>query len=92
MPRPTEIERRLNSLEQRVDYLDANGTRAQGVLGAQVANQTADIAEIRAKIEAIDTKLDSAARVRVNQYVGIAVALLPIYVLLFLSLFHVAPA
>lgn len=92
MPRPIEIERRLSAIEQRIDYIDNNGTRAQVGLSTQVANQTSDIAEIRAKVGEIDTKLDSAARVRLNQYVAIAVALLPIYVLLFLSLFHVTPA
>lgn len=92
MPSQAEIERRLHSLEQRLDYIDTNGTRAQTALSVQVSNQTSDIAEIRAKVDGIDTKLDSAARVRINQYVGIAVALLPIYVLLFMSLFHVTPA
>lgn len=92
MPHPTEIQRRLDALEQRINYIDTNGTRAQGILSTQVANQTSDIAEIRAKVDGIDNKLDSAARVRINQYVGIAVALLPIYVLLFMSLFHVTPA
>jgi hypothetical protein len=56
-----------------------------------MTNQTADIAELSGRVEKIDGKLDSAAKQRLSQYVGLAMALLPIYVLLFLSLFHVKP-
>lgn len=91
MPRQTETERRLDAIEQRLGWLDEHGTRGVDALRAQVTNQTTDIVEINARLDKIDTKLDSAARVRGNQYIGFAMALLPIYVLLFLSLFHVTP-
>jgi tetrahydromethanopterin S-methyltransferase subunit G len=92
MPRPTEVDRRLNAIEHRLDYIDTTGTRGTISLTTQVTNQGTDIAEIRQRIDGMDAKLDSAARMRVNQYIGFVMAILPIYVLLFMSLFHVTPA
>jgi hypothetical protein len=82
----------MSDLEARITDIDRNGTRSTIGLTSQVANQGADIAEISGKLKEIDAKLDSAARVRFSQYVGFAMALLPVYVLLFLALFHVTPA
>lgn len=90
--RPSDIERRLEALEQRMAWLDEHGTRGVDSLRVQVSNQTTDIAGISGRLDAIEVKIDSAARVRFNQYIGIGLALLPIYVLLFMSIFHVTPA
>lgn len=87
-----DIERRLSQVEQRLNWLDEHGTRGVDGLRAQVTNQTTDIVEINGRLDKIEVKLDSAARVRSNQYIAYIISLLPIYVLLFMSLFHVTPA
>lgn len=81
----------MTDIERRLHDMDVNGTRGVIALTTQVANQAADIQALMGRLDKIDAKLDSAARIRLNQYVGVGLALLPIYVLLFLSLFHVSP-
>lgn len=92
MPRQTDTERRIEAVERRLDFIDVNGTRGVGEIQSQLTNQATDIGQLAGRLDAIDAKLDNAARMRLQQYVGLAMALLPIYVLLFLSLFHVKPA
>lgn len=92
MPRQTDIERRIDALERRLTELDNSGTRGVIALTAQVANQSADIVAVNGRLDQIQEKLDSAARVRLSQYLGFAMALMPVYVLLFLTVFHVRPA
>lgn len=82
----------MSQVEQRLNWLDEHGTRGVDGLRAQVTNQTTDIVEINGRLDKIEVKLDSAARVRSNQYIAYIISLLPIYVLLFMSLFHVTPA
>lgn len=92
MPRQTDTERRLDALEQRLDRIDQTGTRGTEAVRVQLSNQATDLVALSGRLDKIDEKLDSAARIRFNQYIGLALALLPIYVLLFLTLFHVKPA
>lgn len=92
MANSSDIERRLDTLESRMAWLDEHGTRGVDSLRAQVSGQTADIGELKGRLDKIDGKIDSASRQRMSQYIGLAMALLPIYVLLFLTLFHVKPA
>lgn len=92
MPRQSDTERRLDALEQRIDRIDQTGTRGTEAVRVQLSNQATDLVALSGRLDKIDEKLDSAARIRFNQYIGLALALLPIYVLLFLTLFHVKPA
>lgn len=91
MARYREIVKRLDLLEQRLTWLDEHDTRGVTGLRVQLQEQAKDIATNTAALATISTKLDSAAQARRQQYLSIALALLPIYVLLFLSLFHVSP-
>jgi len=92
MPRQTDIERRIDTLERRLTELDNSGTRGVIALTTQVANQSADIVAVNGRLDKIEEKLDSVARVKLSQYLGFAMALMPVYVLLFLTVFHVRPA
>ena len=92
MPRQSDTERRLDALEQRIDRIDQTGTRGTEAVRVQLSNQATDLVALSGRLDKIDEKQDSAARIRYNQYIGLSLALLPIYVLLFLTLFHVKPA
>lgn len=86
-----ETDRRLHDLEQRIAWLDEHGTRGVQGLQIQLQEQGKDIAEATVGLAAVGSKIDALSANRLQQYVTIGLALLPVYVLLFLSLFHVTP-
>lgn len=86
-----DIDKRIDKIEQRLEWLDEHGTRGVQVLQVQITEQAKDITENTARLAAISAQLDAQGSARRQQFVMIALSLLPIYVLLFLSLFHVSP-
>lgn len=87
-----DIDRRVDKLEQRIVWLDEHGTRGVQVLQVQITEQAKDITDNTARLAAISAQIDAQSSARRQQFVMIALSLLPIYVLLFLSLFHVSVA
>lgn len=87
-----DIDKRIDKIEQRLEWLDEHGTRGVQVLQVQITEQAKDITDNTARLAAISAQLDAQGSARRQQFVMIALSLLPIYVLLFLSLFHVSPA
>lgn len=86
-----DIERRIDKVEQRLTWLDEHGTRGVQALQVQITEQAKDITDNTARLAAISAQIDAQGSARRQQFVMIALSLLPIYVLLFLSLFHVTP-
>lgn len=86
-----DIDKRIDKIEQRLEWLDEHGTRGVQVLQVQITEQAKDIVENTARLASISAQLDAQGSARRQQFVMIALSLLPIYVLLFLSLFHVSP-
>ena len=72
-------------------WLDEHDTRGVAALRVQLTGQAKDISDNTVALAGISVKLDSAVSARRQQYLSIGLALMPIYVLLFLSLFHVSP-
>lgn len=91
VPRNNDIAKRLDQLEARIAWLDEHGTRGVEGLRVQLGEQAKDIAATTTAVASISTKLDGMATIRRQQIAGAALALLPIYVLLFMALFHVQP-
>ena len=91
VPNLRDIDKRVDRIERRLAWLDEHGTRGVQVLQVQIAEQAKDIAEGTARLAAISAQIEAQASARRQQFVMIALSLLPIYVLLFLSLFHVTP-
>lgn len=87
-----DIDKRIDKIEQRLEWLDEHGTRGVQVLQVQITEQAKDLAENTVRLASIATQIDAQGSARRQQFVMIALSLLPIYVLLFLSLFHVSPA
>lgn len=90
--RNSDLARRIETLEQRVVWLDEHDTRGVQGLRVQLQEQQVDTAANTAKLTSIDAKIDALRQQRGQQYTYLALSLLPIYVLLFLALFHVTPA
>lgn len=86
-----DIERRLTAVEQRLAWLDEHGTRGVQVLQVQITEQAKDIVENTTRLATISAQIDQMGNARRQQFIMISLSLLPIYVLLFLSLFHVSP-
>ena len=87
-----DIEKRVDKVEQRLAWLDEHGTRGIQGLQVQIAEQAKDIIDNTARLAAISAQIEAQSSARRQQFVMIALSLLPIYALLFLSLFHVSPA
>lgn len=86
-----ETLRRLAAIERRLDWIDQNDTRGVPGLRLQLSEQAKDITQNTAALEVIKGKIDNIAAQRRQQYVSVGLALLPVYILLFLTVFHIAP-
>lgn len=84
-----ELRRRMTALEQRMDFIDQHGTRGvEGIRQVQVS-QAGDLGEIKASVQLVTNKVESIVVGSWRRSLSFAVAVAPLYILLFLSVFHV---
>ena len=80
-----DTRRRITEVERRIDWLDQNGTRGFEAMRAQLAEQAKDLETIDRRIGDVHNLLDDMRAGRMRTFAAYALAIMPIYVLLFLS-------
>lgn len=83
-----DTARRLDQLEHRVDWLDQHGTRGVEAIRIQLTEQARDIGTIEQRVTDVHTILDAMRSTRIGTFIAYALAIIPVYVLLFLSVIH----
>lgn len=84
-----ELRRRMTAIERRMDFIDQHGTRGvEGIRQVQVSQAT-DLGEIKASVQGMQNKVESISQNSWRRSVSFAIAVAPLYILLFLSVFHV---
>ncbi len=86
-----DLARRIAAAEDRITRLDEHGTRGVDSIKVIQAEQARDLGKIEAQVAAVSVKLDGITSRQWQRLVGFALAVLPIYVLLFLAVFGVKP-
>lgn len=97
--RTSDLDRRLTVVEEKLIYIDQYGTRGVGTVQTQMADVKADMAKLEASMETFKTStaasladlkksVDGRDRSRWQVLGGYVVALIPVYILLFLTVGH----
>lgn len=85
----SETRRRIAAVEHRLDWLDEHGTRGVDSLRIQLTEQAKDIAAICVQVEQIGNKVGQADSARWQRFAAYALAIIPVYVLLILTVVKV---
>lgn len=85
----SDTRRRLSAVEQRLGWLDEHGTRGVDGLRVQIVEQAKDLGKVEQHLAEMSTKLDGLRSGRAAQFGAYALAIIPVYVLLFLSVFGI---
>lgn len=81
----TDVRRRLTEAERRIDWLDQHGTRGMEALRVQMTEQAKDLGSIGQSVTDIHSILDDLRSNRTRAFIAFLLAILPIYVLLFMA-------
>lgn len=84
----SDTKRRLSQVEQRLDWLDQHGTRGVEGIRIQLTEQAHDIGTIEQRVTDVHAILDAMRSTRIGTFIAYALAIIPVYVLLFLSVTH----
>ena len=84
-----ELGRRVSEVESRLQWLDEHGTRGVDAIRAAQQSQATDLGEIKGQIMQLGGKVDSLSGTQWPRVLGFAAVVAPIYILLFLAVFHV---
>lgn len=82
-----ELDRRVTGLENRLAWLDEHGTRGVDGIRLQIKDIAEDIGKVDARTEELGKKVDARFANGWQRFLAYGLALLPIYVLLFLAVF-----
>jgi hypothetical protein len=85
MLRNSDLARRIDAAEKRIDWLDTHGTRGVEAIRIQITELANDIGQHSGLITALSGKLDTIAGRGWQRFLAYALAILPVYVLLFLA-------
>lgn len=77
--------RRLTAVEQRVAWLDEHGTRGVDGIRIQLTEMAKDYGQAEGAIKVLSDKLDVITGRGWQRFMAYGLALLPVYVLLFLA-------
>jgi len=82
----TDLTRRVTVLENRLDYLDQHGTRGVGVIQVQLMEMSKDIGKVEHQLGQQQKSIDAVRSGRWATFTAYAIALLPLYILLFIAI------
>ena len=87
----SECRRRWDELGSRIAWLDEHGTRGVEVIRVQLLEQAKDLGAIGSTCDTLAAKLDEQTSSKWARFAAYAIAIIPLYVLLFLAVFAHAP-
>lgn len=82
----SDLARRIAAVENRLDWLDEHGTRGVDGLRIQMVEQAKVSGALCEQMKQVDTKLTQIDGARWQRFTAYALAILPVYVLLFLAI------
>lgn len=76
-----ELERRMDKIESRMDYIDEHGTRAVNTISFQIAEASKNIARVEGMVKGLSDTFDRMTGIKWQQILTLCVAILPLYIL-----------
>lgn len=80
-----DTRRRVTAVERRLDWLDEHGTRGVDGIRIQLTEQAGDIAAVQQSVKDLAASIQQTAASRVRTFAAYLLAILPVYVLLWLT-------